>query len=617
MLYHFENCIKLLPKAIFLIFIMISVELAAIQITPAEQINVVQDKLVQMTQVNIGQPMLPMNNNTGSNLLGRITLDLRNIDVVDALKFLSVKAGINIITTKSVSGRVTLMVQNAPIQDVLDIMLRSNNLAFDRKGEIYNVMTHDEYKALYGRSFSDVRKVKVFYLKYAIPEQAFSLLDMLKSEVGRVLVDPESGNVLVMDSEEKIELIEKVLEEFEEKNTVKVLKLNYAKAKDIEEALKTQLDSKRVGLIKANERDNQVIVQTLPSRMEQIERLIKELDQKTKEIIIDVNIVQIKLSDDLSEGVQWEGLFDLGRKFGLTYLGSYPFSSVSAANDPWRSRNQVWQDVGNVGSYPFSGTTSNYSAGKKVIGTEEMHLGVVGKQDFDVVLKYLQTVGKTKILSNPKIAVVNNQEAKIHVGQKEAYVTTTTTTGQTTNTISEQVTFVDVGVIISVVPNINSDGYVTLKVKVEINSVIDTLITPTKNQIPIIDTSLAETTVMVKEGSTVFIGGLRKEQNVETTRLVPVLGKLPVLGHLFRVKSNEKECTELLLILTPKLISGDVLVSSTDKNAIGESKFKPIRDYLEIKKDETLKPLEPGYSPAVVPIGKTGLDIKGYKSVEP
>lgn len=609
---------KKLLNFIFVTFIVISVELIVIKMAPAEQTNLAQEKLTQMAQVNIEQPILPMNNNTSGNLQGRITLDLRNIDVVDALKFLSVKTGINIITTKSVAGRVTLMVQDAPIQDVFDIMLRSNNLAFDKKGEIYNVMTQEEYKALYGRNFYDVRKVKVFYLKYAIPEQAFSLLDMLKSDVGRVLVDPESGNVLVIDSEEKIKVIERVLQEFEEKNMVKVFKLNYAKAKDIEEALKTQLDSKKVGSIKSDERDNQVMIQTLPSRMEQIERLIKELDQKTKEIIIDINVVQIKLSDESGEGVQWEGLFDLGLGSGLSYLGSTPFASVQASSDTWRSRKATYDAVGGVGSYGFSGTTTNYSSGTPKIGTQEMHLGVInGHQDFDTIFKYLQTVGKTKIMSNPKIAVVNNQEAKIHVGQKEAYVTTTTTTGQTTNTISEQVTFVDVGAIISVVPNINSDGYVTLKIKAEISSVIDTLITPTKNQIPIIDTSLAETTVMVKEGSTVFIGGLRKEQNVETTEQTPILSKLPVLGHLFRSKSKEKACTELLIILTPKLISGDVLVSGTDKKAVGEDKFKPMRNYLDVKKDEPPEPPKSTYPSVLIPIGKQRLDIKGFKSVEP
>jgi general secretion pathway protein D len=182
-------------------------------------------------------------------------------------------------------------------------------------------------------------------------------------------------------------------------------------------------------------------------------------------------------------------------------------------------------------------------------------------------------------MSNPKLAVVNNQEAKIHVGQKEAYVTTTTTTGQTTNTVSEQVTFVDVGVMVSVVPTINDDGYVSLKVKAEINSVLSTLITPTKNEIPIIDTSLAETTVLVKEGSTVIIGGLKKDSKVESTTQTPFLGSIPLLGNLFKDKSTSTERTELLIILTPRVISGDVFVSSAESKSLTQTGLKPVKGY--------------------------------------
>ncbi|MCM8758094.1 MAG: secretin and TonB N-terminal domain-containing protein, partial [Candidatus Omnitrophica bacterium] len=121
----------------------------------------------------------------------RMSLDLRNIDIIDALKFLSVRAGLNIVPTKNVSGRISLTVENVPVKDVFDIMLRSNNLAYVKQGEIYNVMTEQEYKLMYGKNFSDMRQVKVFRLKYAIPEQAFNLLDAVKSEVGRLLVEPE------------------------------------------------------------------------------------------------------------------------------------------------------------------------------------------------------------------------------------------------------------------------------------------------------------------------------------------------------------------------------------------------------------------------------------------
>ncbi|MBU0548872.1 MAG: hypothetical protein KJ838_00905, partial [Candidatus Omnitrophica bacterium] len=77
---------------------------------------------------------------------GMISLDLRNIEIADALKFLSAKAGFNIIPTKDVSGRITLMVENVSVMDVFDIMLRSNSLAYEKQGEIYNVMTEKEYK---------------------------------------------------------------------------------------------------------------------------------------------------------------------------------------------------------------------------------------------------------------------------------------------------------------------------------------------------------------------------------------------------------------------------------------------------------------------------------------
>src|SRR3989338_2181399 len=106
---------------------------------------------------------------------GNLTLDLRNIDVTDAMKFLAVKAGLNIITTKNVAGRVSLMVENVRIKDIFDIMLRSNDLAFIKQGNIYNVMAEDEYKALFGKRFSDLRQVKVVRLQYAIPEQTFAM----------------------------------------------------------------------------------------------------------------------------------------------------------------------------------------------------------------------------------------------------------------------------------------------------------------------------------------------------------------------------------------------------------------------------------------------------------
>lgn len=522
---------------------------------------------------------------------GNLTLDLRNIDVTDAMKFLATKAGLNIITTKNVAGRVTLMVENVHIKDIFDIMLRSNDLAFVKQGNIYNVMTEDEYKALFGKRFSDQRQVKIVRLQYAIPEQTFAMLDVLKSDVGRVLVEPDSGTVLLMDIPENIQRIEEAIKTLEQKNAVKVFTLQYAKAKDMEEQLKTQLDAKKVGSIKADERSNQLIVQALPSRMDDIERLITALDKKTKEVLIDTQIVKIKLSDELETGVEWEGLMGVAKAGAQAYIGSTPFSVLQASTEPWQSRQSfLTAQGGKIGAYPFSGNTASVASSTKVTPGERLHFGVIdGDKDIDVMLKYLQTLGRTQILSSPKIAVTNNQEAKIHVGERQAYVTTTTTSGQSTTTVSEEVTFVDVGIQLLVTPTINDEGFVTMKVKPEISSVVSSLTTPSGNTIPIIDTSTAETTVMVKDGATIIIGGMVREEKTSSSSGVPLLSRIPLIGLIFKSSTNAKERTELLVMLTPHIVEGDVLTTG-DEGDLQLRYGKDYEEYLPFTEDKEAEP---------------------------
>lgn len=545
-------------------------------------------------------------------ITGRISLDLRNIDVTEALKFIATKAEINIIATKNVTGRITLTVENVPVKDVFDITLRSNGLAYIKQGEIYNVMTEEEYKALYGKKFADIRQVKTFKLRYAIPEQAFSLLDTLKSEVGRVLVEPESGTALIMDAPENIKQIENALAVFEQKNLVRVFTLKYSKVKDVEEQLKAQLDAKKVGSIKVDERSNQVIIQALPERMEDIERLIQSLDKKTKQVLIDTKIVKVKLSDELTTGIDWEGLFSLGTKVGATYMGSYPFSVIPASTTaiPWQSRQAFLNTQQTIGAYPTSTSTS------QKITPGQMHVGMINKkQDFDVLVKYLQTLGNTQILSNPKLAVINNQEARIHVGEKQAYVTTTTTTGQTTSTVSEEVTFVDVGIQLSVTPTINDEGYVTMKVKPEVSSVVSTLTTPSGNKIPIIDSSMAETTVMVRDGATVVIGGLRKEEKTSNSDQVPILGKIPLLGFFFRSGTKKTERTELLVMLTPHIVSGESL-STGDERVFGTKPGKEYKEYPSFSEVAEFKPPKEALEEEIKPYREYAI-LREKKELEP
>ncbi|MBI4323467.1 MAG: hypothetical protein HY596_04235 [Candidatus Omnitrophica bacterium] len=516
----------------------------------------------------------------------RVSLDLRSTEATDALKYLATKGGLNIAISKNVAGRVNLFLTDVPIRDVFDLVLRSNELAYDKQGNIYNIMTEAEYRALYGKRFADLRRVETFRLKYAIPEQAFNLLDALKSEIGRLLVDEDSGTVSVMDTPERLRQMEEALGTLEQGNTVRVFDLRYAKAKDVEEQLKDQLESKKLGFIKADERSNQVIVQTLPNRMKDIEQLVKALDRKTREVLIDGRIVKVSLVNGADTGIDWDKIFTNLKFHGIDTTNSFRTTTTGTAPSevPGVTKIRI-PDINLPGVKTKSGTDHELKLGQLAFGT-------VARDGYEL-FRYLQTLGKTKIMSNPRILVTENQEARIHVGTREAYVTTTTTTGQTTTTTAEEVQFIDVGIQLVVTPKINEDGFVTMKIKPEISSVIRTLTTPSGNAIPIVDTSTAETNVMVQDGATVIIGGLRKDEKKVTDKQLPYLGRIPLIGPaLFRDRDQDDETSELVVFITPHIVAGDTLVTG-DEEALGGG-IKPYREYQPLlEKRARVEPLKP------------------------
>ncbi len=475
----------------------------------------------------------------------RVTLDLRNIEIGEALKFLALKGNLNMVIGRNVTGRISLYLTDVTISDVLEIMLLSNNLAIARQGDIYNIMTETEYQALYGRRYADVRNAKVIKLRYAVPSQTFTVLSAVKSDIGKIVIDEDSATLILMDTPEKIQEMERVVLEMEKGSNMRIFNLRYAKAADVEVQLRERLDALKLGTARADARSNTIIVSALSKRMEEIERIIEALDEKTREVLIEARIIKITLSDDFDAGIQWDKVFrDLSnehnvKKFMPTLTGEFPTAA----------------------------TVTQFG---------RLTLGNAATDELNATMTFLQTVGQTKILSSPRITAINGEAARILIGTREAFVTTTTTTGQTTSTTAENVTFVDVGISLEVTPIINDDGYVTMKIKPEISSVGRTLTTPTANQIPIIDTTLAETSIMVKDGTTIIIGGLRKDEKVKSVRKIPIAGSIPVIGALFRGTEEDLEKIELVVFLTPYVITGDT--TFTDRE-IQDKQLKPFKTY--------------------------------------
>jgi general secretion pathway protein D len=191
-----------------------------------------------------------------------------------------------------------------------------------------------------------------------------------------------------------------------------------------------------------------------------------------------------------------------------------------------------------------------------VIGQAEsmgrLSVGTVSNDDYEILLEALDTVGKTEILSSPRIQTLNNKEVRIAVGATESYVTNTMTSPPEGPTMaSENVNFIDVGVKLYVTPTIHKDGYITLKIRPEMSSVARN---PTGTNMPVVETSQTEATVMAKDGVTIVVGGLIKDERIESVKKIPILGDLPLLGFAFRNQGQFIRKTELVIFLTPKLL---------------------------------------------------------------
>ncbi len=452
----------------------------------------------------------------------KISLDVKGMDVVDVLKMLADKAWMNLAIGKNVNGKVTLFLKDVNPRDAFEIVLLSNELASEEKNGIVNVMSQKDYELLYGNRYQDQKQVKVVPLKYAKAAALSSVLNQIKSSSGKVIADDGSNTLALIDMPGRLKEMEYFIKNADLPTQTRVFNLNYAQADKISAKLQ-EIVSKASGSIRIDERTNKIAVTDYPHKLEEIAGIIKAFDEKTPQVLIDAQVIEVKPSDKFEMGVDW---------------------------DYWIEKNFRL-----ASAMPSSAVINKLSVGMAASGGS-----VDAKGKYKGIVDLLRTIGDTKILSSPRIMAINNQEAKILVGTKDAYITSSTSQGGSGTTVTSQsVNFVDVGIKLYVTPTISPDGFVTLKIKPEISSSERTSITSEGKitQIPIVTTSEAETTVMVKDGITIIIGGLRKDERKKEVKKIPLIGDIPLVGFFFRSTSDETKKTELVILLTPHIMSGE------------------------------------------------------------
>lgn len=474
------------------------------------------------TQTPFVQPAMDLPIDALEKLDRHITLDLRGIHVIDVIKFLSEKADLNIVASQNIDARVTLFLKDVTIGNAFEIILLSTGLATRVKDGIFYVMTDEEYGALYGEPYRDQRSIKILQLKYADAPKVGEIIGGIKSGIGKVIIDKETGTLIIIDTDEKILLMEEAAKRIDIPTVSRVLpteseifELSYNKAIDIQAQIQSLL-TPNVGSSKVDEKTNRIYVTDFDYAIQKIRKLIEAFDRKTRQVYIEAKMVQVRLSNEYQAGIDWTQTKTKTQK-----IMSFPKPASDRAG----------------------------------VGT--LILGDLGRQEFQATIQLLHAFGATKTLAAPQLTVEHGQEASILVGTREAYVTSTVSQASSTTTTSESVTFIDVGVKLKILPTINKDHFVSLKITPEVSAVGRTIPTGNDNEVPIVDTTNATTQVLVKDGHTVLIGGLMKDEVVKAVDKFPFLGDMPLIGAFFRSVDDNVVKTELVIFLTPHIVEGD------------------------------------------------------------
>jgi len=343
------------------------------------------------------------------------------------------------------------------------------------------------------------------------------------------------------------------LTEETEKMVSKVYRIVYADVKEVEKVLAKTI-SKR-GTISANPGTSNIMITDTESKIAAIDTFVEEMDRRTAQILVEARIYDISNTDSLDVGVEWR---TAGRNTG--YGTGYPTldsSSGRVINGPASGFSR---------SDPFlNGSFS--SPIDKADATSALSVGILNQHiDIDTLITAAQDKVAAKLLANPRILVLDNETASFKAIREIPYQRLQQGGYQSFGTTE----FKEVGVELQVTPHLAKDGMIRLHIMpvfsvqsgnipipLEASAVAGAAIRTSPQ--PIVDRREADTITLVKDGDTVVIGGLRKEEITTEQSKIPLLGDIPILGMLFRFEGEERISSELVVFITPRLIEDSVL----------------------------------------------------------
>jgi MSHA type pilus biogenesis protein MshL len=275
------------------------------------------------------------------------------------------------------------------------------------------------------------------------------------------------------------------------------------------------------GKVAVNRTSGTVTVTDYMANVEQVERYLRMIEARVRTgVVIETRIMEVTLDDSTKYGIDWTALPDL--------------SSLSLSG----------------------GLTGGATAAQGLsTGSTTFRLGVAGSK-FNAFLDAQAQAGNLNVLSAPKVSTLNNQKAIIRIGRQDVFFRAVVTPASTTSAAFTTYTpdSVTEGIILSVTPQVGQDGRIMLAIHPTITEKVGTAVAPDNNTAPVLDVRETNTVVTVADGETVFIGGMMQERTQETVNSVPLLGDIPYLGALFRRNEQIKKKTELVILISPRVV---------------------------------------------------------------
>ena len=411
----------------------------------------------------------------------------------DALRVLGARFKMNIVPSSNVDGPLTVTsLYDVTFEQALDSVL-GYGYKYDQEGNFIKVYTAEEYKKI--KEDPDRMIYKVFTLYYISAAEAMELIKPVLSGAGSI--QGSSPPETTVSTGESI--------------------------------------SAGTGGGDTMALNDTIVIKDYPENIVEAEKMLKELDARPQQVLIEATILSATLTEGMQLGV------DLNFLAGVSLDGTSSTSQVGTTDSLLTTATTpISQIAGGVVGSPIEtfGFAANVGSGLRV--------GVT-TGNVAAFITALESVTDTTILANPKILAVNKQLGQVYIGTKIGYTSQTT---QTQTSTTQQVEFLDTGTKLSFRPYIGDDGYIRMDIHPK-----DSSGTLKANDIPDEFSTELATNIMVKDGQTIVIGGLFRDVVVTSRSQIPLLGDLPLIGGLFRGTNDSTTRQEVIVLLTPHIIS--------------------------------------------------------------